>query len=62
MLDIPQDLPVPQRLKELRRAIELSEAALAICDRQDCSFAAISLSQAVEQLKLLEYRTSTTKV
>ena len=54
MLEISQSSSAHQRLEDLRRAIQLAEQAIALCDRHDFAFAAISLSEAIEKLKVLE--------
>ena len=54
MLEMPQSSSAHQRLEDLRRAIQLAEQAIVLCDRYDFAFAAISLSDAIEKLKMLE--------
>ena len=60
MREMPQSSSDYQCREDLRRATQLAEEALALCDRQDFAFAAISLCQALEKLKALEVRSAQT--
>lgn len=45
--------PHETRIEAIGRAMELAEAALALCDEHALIYAAIDLSSAIEKLKAL---------